>query len=132
MLCKKLFMKIFYDIYGAIITYYTSLFRILSKIYFRTRPQEKVVLATPRIANWRIKFHSDIKLNCRIKYLKYLKHVVIALTLYWCCIHLDTINLQIRDDTHMASMKIVPSMSKILPPPWPWMSNFSQTPPPQF
>ena len=46
----------------------------------------------------------------------------------------------VRDDAHMTSMKTVqvsrpspsphppcPSTSKILPPPWPWMSNFKRS-----
>ena len=45
--------------------------------------------------------------------------------------------LQLRDDTHMTSMKIVkfsrppppcPCTSKIPPPSWPWMSNSKRTP----
>ena len=43
----------------------------------------------------------------------------------------------LRDDAHMTPMKIIqfsrppppcPSTSKILPPPWPWTSNFERTP----
>ena len=37
------------------------------------------------MANWRIRSHSDVKLNCRIKHLKY---VVIAIILGWRGVHL--------------------------------------------
>ena len=39
----------------------------------------------PRIANWRIRSHSYVELNCRIQYLKY---AVIAIILGWRGIHL--------------------------------------------
>ena len=39
-----------------------------------------------------IRSHSDVKLNCRIKYLNY---VVITLILYWCNIRLAAINFQV-------------------------------------
>ena len=42
--------------------------------------------------NWIIRSYSDVKLNCRIKYLKY---VVIALMLCWRSIHLAAINFQL-------------------------------------
>ena len=47
---------------------------------------------TPRLANRMIRSHSDVDLNCQIKYLKY---GVIALILGWHSIHLAAINFQL-------------------------------------
>ena len=47
---------------------------------------------TQRVANLRIRSHSDIRLNCQIKYSKYGK---ITLIMCWCSIHLATINFQL-------------------------------------
>ena len=46
---------------------------------------------TLRVANWRIRSHSDVELNYRIKYLKY---VVTALILCWHSVHIVAINFQ--------------------------------------
>ena len=90
MLCEKLFTK---NVYGmAWLLHITHpFFRILLIYHFWTRPQEKVILATARVANRRIRFPSDVILNCRIKYLKY---VMIALILHWRSI-LAAVNFQL-------------------------------------
>ena len=61
---------------------------------------------------------------------------------YWNCF-MPGITVSLRDDTHIASMKIsnfqdppplplCPSKSKIPSPPWPWTLNFKRTPPLQM
>ena len=84
-------LRVFYGI-AQLLPIAPPYFRILLINYFRTRPREKVILATPRVANWKIRFHSDVKLNYQVKYLKY---VVIALILHWHSIHIAAINFHL-------------------------------------
>ena len=65
--------------YGLIITYYATFFQDSVNKLFQDKTPGKSVVIKSLSATWlKLRYHSDVKLNCQIKYLKY---VVIALIL---------------------------------------------------